>query len=175
MNAWRQTLSGVSRHEVGAGAVAAAATVVTSVIYVASLWAFVPAVEVPFSVELYMLGYTGFVFFALFISPPVGFVVGTAVWQRTLSLMSNPRRGAFAGVVTALGTVLAVPILFGLLLATRELLGVTPALFTSPVDAFVITTQGGVIYWSLFTSVILVPLGALVGWAYQRRVLSGSQ
>jgi hypothetical protein len=174
MNTWRQTPSSLSRHEVGAGAFVAAATVVTSAIYSISLWTSVPAAEVPFSVERYMLGYTGFVFFALFVAPLVGFVVGTAVWQWTLSSTSNPCRGALAGIVTALGTVLAVSVLFSLLLATRELLGVTPALFVSPVDAFVITMQGAVIYWGLFTSVILVPLCALVGWAYQRRVLSGS-
>ncbi|TKX56267.1 hypothetical protein EXE44_15725 [Halorubrum sp. SS7] len=175
MNTWRQAPSSISHHEVGAGAVAAAATVVTSVIYLISLWAFVSTAEVPFNVEIYMLGYTGFVFFALFVTPLVGFVVGTAVWHWTLSSTSNPRRGALAGVVTAPGTVLAVSILFSLLLATRELLGVIPALFVSPVDAFVITTHGVVIYWGLFTSVILVPLCALIGWAYQRRVLSRSR
>lgn len=175
MNGWRQRPGSISRHKVGAGSVVAAATVVTSVIYSVILWAFVPTVEVPFNVEIYMLGYTGFVFFALFVTPLVGFVVGTAVWQWTLSSTSNPRRGALAGAVTALGTVLAVSILFSLLLATRELLGVIPALFASPVDAFVITTQGVVVYWGLFTSVMLVPLCALVGWVYQRRVPSGSQ
>jgi len=175
MSVWRRTSGGVSSHEAGAGVVAATATLLASVIYWASLWAFIPAVEVPFSVELYMMGYTGFVFFALFVAPLVGFVVGTTVWRWKLSPASSPRHGAFAGFVTALGTVLAVPVLFGLLLAGRELMGVSPALFASPVDAFVITTQGGVVYWSLFTGVILVPLGALVGWAYQRRGQTGSR
>lgn len=79
MNTWRQTPSSISRHEVRAGAVAAAATVVTSVIYLISLWAIVSTAGVPFNVEVYMLGYTGFVFFALFVTPLVGFAVGTAV------------------------------------------------------------------------------------------------
>jgi hypothetical protein len=175
MNAWRQTPGGLVRHEVGAGAVAAVAIGAVSVLYWAGLLAVAPAVDVPFSVGLYMLGYTGFVFFTLLVAPLVGFVVGTAVWQWTPSSAASPRDGAFAGAVTALGTVLGVPILFGLLVAARELVGVSPALFATPIDAFVVTTRGGIVYWSLFTGPILVPLVALVGSAYQRSVLAWSQ
>jgi hypothetical protein len=114
-----------------------------------------------------MLGYTGFVSFALFVARGVGRRDdGVAVGAVDVVV---PAEGAFAGVVTALVTVLTVPKLFGVLLAGRELVGVGPPLFSTPIDAFVITVQGGVVYWGLFTGVMLVPLGALVGWAYQPR------
>ena len=174
MNVRRRTHSAL-RHEVGAGVVAGVATLVASVVYWVSLSTLLPAVEVPFTVEGYMLSYTGFVFFALLVAPLVGFVVGAAVWRWTLSLSSSPSRGALAGAVTALGTVLAVPVLFGLLLAAREMSGASPALFTSPVEALVVTSRGGVVYWSLLVCLLLVPLGALGGWVYQRRAILGLQ
>jgi len=52
MSVWHRIPRGISANEAGAGVVAATATLPASVIYWASLWAFVPAVEVPFSVEL---------------------------------------------------------------------------------------------------------------------------
>ena len=172
MNVWRRTDSALP-HEVGAGVVAGVATLVASVVYWVSLLAFLPTVTVPFTVELYTLSYTGFVFFALLAAPFVGFVVGTAVWRWTLSQSSSPSRGALAGAVTALGTVLAVPVLFGLLLAVREVSGASPAIFTSPLEALVVTSRGGVVYWGTLTGLLLVPLGAIGGWLYQRRATTG--
>lgn len=182
MNTWRQSLPSVSRGEVGAGAVAAGVALFASVVYFPSSWildALYPAM--PLSTERYFFLYTGFVFYALLLAPFVGLVVGTAVWRWMTSPTSNPSHGAFAGVVTALGTVLIVPVLFSLLLIGRDLIRATRwvpdsyPIFAGPSQLFVVVTQGGVVYWSSLTGVILVPLGALVGWAYQRRRRSSSR
>ena len=175
MVAWRLNLGGVSRPEVGAGIVAAAAALVASVMYIPGLWvldALFPAV--PHTTELYFFLYTGFIFYALLVAPFVAMVLGTAVWRWMTVPTSSPRRGALAGIVTALGTMLVVPILFSLLLIAWEFIRAawwspeSYSLFGSTLQSFVVVTQGGIVYWSPLAGVILLPLGALVGWAYQR-------
>jgi hypothetical protein len=166
---------GVSRREVGAGAVAAVTALVGSVVYVPGSWmlnALYPAV--PPTTELYFFLYTGFAFYALLVAPFVALVVGTGVWRSAMSTTSTPHRGALAGVVTALSTVLVVPVLFSLLVLLRELVRAawwspeSYPVFASTSQSFVVVTLGGLLYWSPFVGVILVPLGALAGWVYER-------
>jgi hypothetical protein len=160
---------GVSRHEVGAGVVAGAAASLTSILYLAGLWVLDGLLPpVPRTTELHFYVYTGFMFYALIAAPIVGLVVGTTLWRLTMSRASSARRGALVGTATAIGTVLAVPVLFGLLLAARELAGVGPVLSPSPLETFGVVSRGGLVYWSVLTGVVLVPLGALVGWLYQQ-------
>lgn len=42
------------------------------------------------------------------------FILGAVVWWRTMSPGASPRHGLGAGIVTAVGTVLLVPILIGI-------------------------------------------------------------
>jgi hypothetical protein len=124
---------------------------------------------------LYFFGYVGFIFYAVLLAPFVGLVAGTVVWRWVVLPSSNPRQGAIAGAVSALLTTLLVPLLFSLLLLAQELIRVawwTPEsypTFTSSLQLLVVVTHGGLLYWSPLAGVVLVPLGAVVGWAYQWR------
>jgi len=169
MSRWRRVERHVPAHATGAGLLAGAAALVAALCYLAALWLLRPTRTAPFSTDLYLIGYTGFVFYATLAAPLAGFAIGRSLWRRRLSSASAPRRGAIAGAVTAFGTVLAVPVSFGLLFAVRELAGATPAVFRDPVTAFAVLARGGLVHWSLPVGAALVPLCALAGWLYQRR------
>lgn len=173
---WPQNRLSVSRREAGAGAVAAGAALVAALLCIPGLWV-LDALSggLPRSTELYFFGYVGFVFYALLLAPLVGLVAGTVVWRWLVPPSSDPRQGAIAGVVSALVTILLVPLLFSLLLLAWELIRAawwTPEsyrIFASPSQLVVVVTHGGLLYWGPLAGVVLVPLGAIVGWAYQHR------
>jgi hypothetical protein len=168
MVTWRQGIGGVSRREFGAGVVAAVAALVASFV-------FLPALQFSplglSAAEQYWFGYAP-LFAAL-----AGFVVGTVVWRRAMSRVSTPRQGALAGIMTAVGTVVLVPILAGLYvilfpvvlgLVTGEKWSQILHVFPAYVRAAVGVTRTVAVSWSPLVGLVLVPLGALVGWAFQR-------
>lgn len=165
-----------SRRDVGAGVLAAGAATVVALLCFPGLWALeLLYAGLPRTTELYFFGYVGFAFYAVALAPIVALVSGTAVWRWTVPSSSSPKRGAMAGVASALATVLLVPLLFSLLLLVHELVRTawwapeSHAVFTSPSQLLVVVIHGGLLYWSLLAGVTLVPFGGLVGWAYQRR------
>jgi hypothetical protein len=175
MAAWRGDVIGVAQREFGAGIAAGVTALVASLLYVPGLWVLAARGPVSRGTELYFFFTTGFTFYAVLLAPVVAFLVATAVWRWTTTSVSSPRRGAIAGVVTALATVLFVPVAFGSFVALQEVLvaaGLSArnyALFASPVQSLAVITWGGLTYWSPLTASILGPLAAAVGWTYQRR------
>lgn len=166
-SARRWNRSGVSRREIGAGVVAAVAALVASLVALPILRSDLLGQSADVQ---YWVGYVPQ--FATL----AGLVVGTVVWRGVVSPASTPRRGALAGVVTALGTVVLVPVLVGLYVVLFPVfLGVVTGqewLFVVQ-DArnlrFAVGWAGAVaVGWTPLVGVILVPLGALAGWAYQR-------
>ncbi|MFC7228986.1 hypothetical protein N0B31_16395 [Salinirubellus salinus] len=166
----RRRTTGLSRRELGAGAVAAVAALVAALVSLVSLS--VPTVDSLVSVDArYWFGYApGFATLA-------GLVVGAVVWRRLVSRASTPGRGALAGAATGLGTVVAVPfvagvyvllfpVLLGLVTGTSwdTVLHVLPGYVQGAVDV----TRTMAVDWSPLAVVVLVPLDALLGWAYQR-------
>lgn len=94
-----------------------------------------------------------------------------------MTTTSTPERGALAGVATALVTVAFVPILAGLYVIVfpvafglvtgedwRLIRHVLPAYLWTAVGV----TRTVAVSWSPLADLVLVPLGALGGWAYQR-------
>jgi branched-subunit amino acid transport protein len=168
MIAWRQNLVSVSRRELGAGVVAAVAALVASLVYLPAL-NFSP---LGLSADAqYWFGYAP-QFAAL-----AGLIVGTVVWRRATSRASTPERGALAGIATAVGTVVLVPILAGLYvilfpvvlgLVTGEEWNQILRVFPAYVRASAGVTRTVAVSWSPLVGLVLVPLGALVSWAYQR-------
>ncbi|WP_136603491.1 hypothetical protein [Salinigranum halophilum] len=168
MVAWRRNLVDVSRREVGAGVVAAVVALFASLISLSAL-DFSP---LSLSTDAqYWFGYAP-LFAAL-----AGLMVGTVAWRRAMSRASTPERGALVGIATAVGIVVLVPILAGLYvilfpivlgLVTGEewsqILRVFPAYVWASVDV----TRTVAVSWSPLVGLVLVPLGALVSWAYQR-------
>lgn len=169
MNLWRRRAGGVSRRELGAGVVTGLTALAVSV------GAFVLTVTTDpawLSADArYWIGYAPQ--FALV----AGLLVGTLVWRRLASSTATPRRGALVGAAIAVGTLLLVPVLAGLYVAAFPvLLGLFTGAEWSTVarvvpgylQASLGVTRTVALGWSLLVAVVLVPLGALGGWASQR-------
>ena len=174
MVTWHQNAVKRLWRDIGAGLVAASATLIASFLYLLVL------MLIPLQISpdaQYWVGYApqfGFV---------AGLVVGTVVWRRVLSRASTPEQGAFAGRAIAIGIVVLVPILaamyvllFPILLSVVNGQGLYHALklYPAPLWAAVGVTQTVATVWTPLAGVLLIPIGALAGWAYQhRRRLNG--
>ena len=106
-----------------------------------------------------------------------GLVTFAGTGVRSANSLAKARFDALAGIVTAVGTVVLVPILAGLYvilfpvvlsLVTGEEWSQILRVFPAYVWASVGVTRTLAVSWSPFVGLVLVPLGALVGWAYQR-------
>ena len=113
-----------------------------------------------------------------------GLMIGTVVWRPVLSQASTPKQGAVAGSAMALGVVVLVPILAAtyvllfpifLSVVTGQKLDYALQLYPAPLWAAVSVFQTVATMWSPLVGVLLVPIGAVAGWAYQRRRHLSSQ
>jgi hypothetical protein len=167
MFTWQQR-SVTWRRDMGAGVVTAAALA-------ASLLYPLVAMVVPLRLSpdaQYWVGHAPqFAFVA-------GFVLGTIVWRRVMSRVSTPEQGGFVGSAMALGIVALVPILAGvyvllfpllLSIVTGQGLHYAIQLYPEPLWTAVDVTRIVATAWSPLAGVLLVPLGAVAGWASQRR------
>jgi hypothetical protein len=159
---------GLPRRELGAGAVAAVAALVASLVSLPA-----PAVgPLDLSADArYWFGY------APGVATLAGLVVGVTVWRGLVPRASAPERGALAGAATALGTVAIVPVLAGVYvllfplflgLVTGQAWGTVLHVLPSYGQAAVDVTRTVAVRWSPLAAVVLVPLDAALGWAYQR-------
>jgi MFS family permease len=169
MNLWRQRVGSVSRRGLGAGVVTGLTALVVSV------GAFIlPVTTDPAWLSAdarYWIGYAPQ--FALV----AGLLVGTLVWGRLASPAGTPRRGALVGAAIAVGTLLVVPILAGLYVAAFPVVlgvfsgaewGTVARVVPGYLRASLGVTRTVALGWSPLVAVVLVPLGALGGWASQR-------
>ncbi len=175
MVAWHQnTLKGWWR-DMSAGFVLAAAALAVSLLYLLVL----PNVPLPLSPDAkYWAGYAPqFAFVA-------GLIIGTLVWRPVLSRASTPKQGAVTGSAMALGVVVLVPILaaayvllFPLFLSvvTGQGLDYALQLYPAPLWAAVGVFQTVATVWSPIVGVLLIPIGAVAGWAHQRHRRLSSQ
>jgi hypothetical protein len=161
-----QKMLDVSRRELGAGALAAVAAVGASLV---ALAATADPLALRSGTQYWILYAPGFAFVA-------GFIVGAVVWWRTMSPAATPRHGLRAGIVTAVGTVVVVPILIGLYalvfpvllsVATGQELQAALALYPAHVWTSLGITWDVAVGWSPVVGVVLLPLGALLAWIYQ--------
>jgi hypothetical protein len=169
MVTWQQR-SVIWRRDMGTGVVTAVAALAASLIYMLA------AMVIPLRLSSdaqYWVGYAPqFAFVA-------GFVLGTTVWRRIMSRISTPEQGAFVGSAMALGIVALVPLLAGvyvllfpvlLSIVTGQALHYAIQLYPDPLWTAVDVTQIVATAWSPLVGVLLVPLGAVAGWASQRRL-----
>jgi hypothetical protein len=126
-----------------------------------------------------LLGYfrhdAGFIVSTVAVAPVPALVAGTLAWRWVVPAEPDPRRGAIAGVVTALGALLGVALLFGAFTGGYELVrssdeGVVGVLLALPgaLGDFLALTAIVFVFGALITGSIIVPLGALAGWGYER-------
>jgi hypothetical protein len=169
MNLWRQRVGSVSRRGLGAGVVTGLTALAVSV---GALILSVTTDPAWLSADArYWIGYAPQ--FALV----AGLLVGTLVWGRLASPAGTPRRGALVGAAIAVGTILVVPILTGLYVAAFPVvLGVftgaewetVARVVPGYLQASLGVTRTVALGWSPLVAIVLVPLGALGGWASQR-------
>jgi hypothetical protein len=171
----RSPVGVLSRHALGAGLLAAAAALFVALLSQSGLGGLGPVSPGPSATEATFLDRVGSPA-ALVLAPIAALVVGTLVWRWVVPPGSSRRRGAAAGGASALGTVVAVPLLFGLYVLVLFLgLGLTPANDRGLDVALVTAARGSLfvtwtltLHWSLPVGAVLVPLGAALGWAYER-------
>ena len=160
--------------DMGAGVVTAAVALAASLLYM------LVAMVVPLRLSPDAQYWVGYAPQFAFVS---GFVLGAIVWRRVASRVSTPKQGAFVGSAMGLGIVTLVPtlagvyvLLFPLLLSvvTGQGLQYAVQLYPEPLWTAVDVTRTVATAWSPLVGALLVPLGAVAGWASQRRrLLSG--
>jgi hypothetical protein len=102
------------------------------------------------------------------VTPVVALVVGTVVWRVMMPDEPDPHYGAIAGVVSALGSlfVFAASIGFIFSLGQASTGGLAGAL-----SEFVFLTALIAVFGGVITLPVVAPLGALVGYCYERYVV----
>ena len=149
---------GVSRRDVGAGIVAGVAAVLVLVLF--NGWVLGESNR-PQGV----IATTMFVNFSAFPVPIIAVCVATVVWRVMLPDEPAPVRGALAGIVSALGTLIVLGVLQGVVNSLEVLL----AGARSDVVSEFIATFAVIAFWgSLFSAILIVPLGVIGGYGYER-------
>ena len=168
MVTWQQRL-GTWWRDVGAGVVTAVTALAVSILYL------LVAMAVPLRLSIDAQNWVGYAPQFTFVA---GFVLGTIVWRRAMSRVSTPEQGAFVGGAMALGIVTLVPLLAGvyvllfpllLSIGTGQELYYALQLYPEPLWTAVDVTRIVATAWSPLVGALLVPLGAVAGWASQRR------
>jgi len=106
-----------------------------------------------------------FVYVSEFPVPVIAACVSTVVWRVMLPDEPAPRTGALAGVVSAFGTLIVLGVLQGVLNSLEALL--TGAL-GDVVSEFIIAFAVIALWGSLFSAILIVPLGVIGGYGYER-------
>lgn len=175
MVAWYQNMLKGWWRDLSAGFVVASGALAVSLLYLLVL----PNIPLQLSPDAqYWVGYAPqFAFVA-------GVIIGTVVWRPVLSRASTPKQGAVAGSAMALGVVALVPILAAayvllfpvfLSVVTGQGLDYALQLYPAPLWAAVSVFQTVATVWSPLVGVLLIPIGAVAGWAHQRRRRLSSQ
>ena len=160
---------GVSRRDAGAGlAISGSALLGAALI---NLWNFFQRFGAPgfdsASIAEYSRGVNGVFVLGILLAPVIAMFVGTVVWRVMMPDEPAPRYGAVAGVVSALSSlfVFAVSISFMFFLSRAAAGALAEAIFEFLFFTVLISVFGGAI-----TAPVIIPLGALVGYLYERYI-----
>jgi hypothetical protein len=159
---------GVSRRDVGAGLAAGGSALLGAVLI--NLWNFVQTFRArgfnSASIAEYRRG-SEIIFLGGIFAPIIAVFVGIVVWRVMMPDESNPLYGAAAGVVSAFGTlfVFAASIAF-----VFSLSRVSAGALAGAISEFLFLTVLIAIFGGLITAPIITPLGALVGYVYERYI-----
>jgi hypothetical protein len=161
----------VSRRDVGAGLAGGGSALLGAVLI--NLWNFVQTFRGrgfdAVSLAEYRRG-SGVIFLGMVVTPVVAVVVATVVWRVMMPDEPDPRYGAIAGVVSAVGSlfVFAASIGFIFSLGQASTGGLAGAL-----SEFVFLTALIAVFGGVITLPVVAPLGALVGYSYERYLAGG--
>ncbi|TKX37013.1 hypothetical protein EXE51_08000 [Halorubrum sp. CGM5_25_10-8B] len=149
---------GVSRRDVGAGIVAGGAALL-------GLFLFNSLVLGEGFRHQGVISRSMFVYVSVFPVPPTAVCVSTVVWRVMLPDEPAPVRGALAGTVSAFGTLIVLGILQGVVNSLEVLLA---GARSDVVSEFIIAFAVVAFWGSLFSGILIVPLGVIGGYGYER-------
>ena len=145
---------GQSPRDVGAGLAAGGVAFLAAVLYI--LWNFVQGFRPLGSPVLFL---------AMLITPVVALLVATVVWRVTMPDEPKPVYGALAGALAAVVSIFVFTSLIGLMAAITESFAGTLGGSASEFFSF----AGAIaVYGGLVTLPIIIPIGASVGYGYER-------
>ena len=148
---------GVSRRDVGAGVVAGGAALL-------GIFLFNTLVLGEGFRPQDALSRSLFVYVSSFPVPIIAVCVSTIVWRVMLPDEPAPVRGALAGVVSAFGTLIVLGVLQGVV---NSLQAVFAGARSDVVSEFIIAFAVVAFWGSLFSAVLIVPLGVIGGYGYE--------
>ena len=106
-----------------------------------------------------------FVYVSYFPVPIIAACVSTVVWRVMLPDEPAPVRGALAGIVSAFGTLVVLGVLQGVVNSLESIFAGAPG---DVVSEFVIAFAVIALWGSLFSAILIVPLGVIGGYGYER-------
>jgi hypothetical protein len=103
----------------------------------------------------------------MILAPVIAVFVGTVVWRVMMPDEPDPRYGAVAGVVSALGSLFVFAASIGLMLSLSQ---VSAGALVGAVSEFLFFTALIAVFGGIITVPVVAPLGALVGYGYERYI-----
>jgi len=106
-----------------------------------------------------------FIYVSEFPVPIIAACVSTVVWRVMLPNEPAPVRGALAGIVSAFGTLIVLGVLQGVV---NSLEAFFAGALSDVVSEFIIAFAVIALWGSLFSATLIVPLGVIGGYGYER-------
>gem|GEM_PF-1918615 len=162
---------GVSKRDISAGFVLGGSALLVAIMF--NLWNFAQTfIALGFDsasiAEYRRLGNDIFLL-AIIVAPVIAVFVATAVWRLMLPDEPAPDLGAIAGGVSAFGSLFG----FAVIISFVGTLSRFPhATFGSPVSDFIFITVIITIFGGIVTLPIVAPVGGIVGYGYERYLVS---
>ncbi|MDS0295372.1 hypothetical protein [Halogeometricum luteum] len=160
---------GVSRRDVGAGLAAGGSAFLGAVLI--NLWNFVQTFRArgfnSASIAEYRRG-SEIIFLGGIFAPIIAVFVGTVVWRVLMPDEPNPLYGAIAGVVSAFGTLFVFAASIGFVFSLSEF---SAGPFIGAIFEFLFLTVLIAVFGGLITAPVVTPLGAFVGYGYERYIV----
>jgi hypothetical protein len=162
---------GVSRRDVGAGIAAGGSAFLGAVLI--NFWNFVQTFRArgfnSVSLAEYRQG-SEVLFLGGIFAPIIAVFVGTIVWRVMMPDEQHPRYGAAAGVASAFGTLVVFAASIGFVFSLSEF---SAGPLVGAFFEFLFLTVLIAVFGGLITAPVITPLGALVGYGYERYIVEG--
>ena len=162
---------GVSRRDVGAGLATGGAALLSAALL--NLWNVFQTFRArgfdSASIAEYRRG-SEFFFLGMVITPVIAVFVGTVVWRVMMPDKPDPLYGAVAGVVSAFCSLFVYAASIALMLSLSQLFA---GGLVGAVSEFLFFTALIAVFGGAVTASVITPLGALVGYGYERYIVEG--
>ena len=159
---------GVSRRDVGAGLATGGSALLGAVLV--NLWNFFQTFRArgfdSASIVEYRRG-SEIIFLGMILAPVIAVFVGTVVWRVMMPDEPDPRYGAVAGVVSAFGSLFVFAASIGLVFSLSQ---ISAGALVGAVSEFLFLTALIAVFGAAITAPVITPLGALVGYVYERYI-----